>query len=68
MKITTAGFYRCVLKLSEVSTDSKMQRHQVRDVPAPFCRVQYLNDQHYLPGDESSTENRRLRPRKTTVK
>lgn len=60
-------FCRWLLKVSDVATDSKGQRHRAWVVPTPTRAVRYINVLRYLLEEETSTETRKLRPSEANV-
>lgn len=55
------SFCSLALARSAVATGSKSHRYFVRVVSTPFFALRYVNDPIYLPGDDNSMKNRRLR-------
>lgn len=65
IEVPADSFCRLALDLSIVTTDCKLQRHQLTVVPTLFSAMPCINDRQCLQGGESGTESWCLSPRKT---
>lgn len=49
------------MELKKTSSESKGHEWSVGTTPAPFCVMQYFNDQQYLEGDREETESQKTK-------
>lgn len=67
MEIPVESFHGRASDLSDVSNDSKGQRHYVWVVSVLLCTMRYISDPQYLPGDKESMETRSSKPKEISV-
>lgn len=53
MKLTKELFVKWVNRLSEKLSHKNMEKHDEWLLPAPVCAMRYVNDERFLPEDET---------------